>query len=362
MIFPLQAPWSRRRAMAAFVLIAAVSAFRSGEALAQVGSNDVGWGVDPMEISRVGSSGWQFLKLPTDGRTTALGGVHSAIGYGNANSALSNPASTADVRGTDVQFSTMKWVADIRYNSISAVHNLGSWGIVGAHCIYVNYGEMIRTEVAQAYDASGNDLGIVPITEGLGTFTAHDLAAGVSYARQITDFLQVGGTVRYLEQQIDDARMRSWALDIGTLYWTGIGSLRLSMLGRNFGPDGEFLSYEGRIAQAPAMVKLPMIFILGAAYDVFEMSKDSNHRLTVAAEYVKPNDGPDKWNLGVEYFAFSSVYFRGGYRFNYDEESYTFGVGIQYSIDDDFVLKLDYAYADVGRFSYVNMLTFGFGL
>jgi hypothetical protein len=331
------------------------------ESRGQVGTNPVDWGVEPLDISRVGSAGWQFLKLPTDARSAAMGGIKSSASYGNANSAFNNPASASDVKEMDVQFSSMKWVADIRYNSVSFVDNLGSYGTVGVHAIYLNYGDMIRTAVMQGYDALGNDIGIVPITEGLGTFTAHDLAAGVLYSRQVTEFLQVGGTLRYLEQQIDDAKMRSWALDIGTIYKTGLGSLRISMLGKNFGQDGEFLSYEGRLAQAPAKVKMPMLFIFGMAYDVLEMSKESQHRLTIAGEYVKPNDGPDKFNVGVEYFALSNIYVRGGYRFNYNEESFTLGFGVEYSVSDDMLLKADYAYARLGRFNSVSMFTLGFG-
>jgi hypothetical protein len=333
----------------------------AGESRGQVGTNPVDWGVEPLGISRVGSAGWQFLKLPTDARSAAMGGVKSAVSYGNANAALNNPASAADVPDMDIQFSSMKWVADIQYNTLSFVKNLGPIGTVGVHCLYLNYGSMIRTEVAQGFDALANDIGIVPITDGLGTFTAHDLAAGLLYSRQITEFLQVGGTIRYVEQQIDDARMRSWAVDVGTMYWTGIGSLRISMLGKNFGADGQFLSYEGRLAQAPAKVKMPMLLILGAAYDILQQSKESQHRLTVAAEYVKPNDGPDKVNLGFEYFALSNFFFRGGYRFNYNEESYTFGFGAQYPVSDEMTLKADYAYAKVGRFKYVSMFTVGFG-
>jgi hypothetical protein len=227
--------------------------------------------------------------------------------------------------------------------------------------IYVNYGDMIRTEVAEGFGPAGNSLGIIPITEGLGTFTAHDLALGLVYSRRVTDFLQVGGTLRYCEEQMDDAKMRTWSLDIGTMYWTGIGSLRISMLGKNFGPDGEYLSYEGRIAQSPAKVRLPMEFIFGAAYDILEGSPSSAHRLTVAAEYVKPNDGQEKFNLGAEYFAFSNIYLRAGYRFNYDEGRYTFGLGMEYTVAADVMLKFDYAYADLGRFQAVHELTFGFG-
>lgn len=327
---------------------------------AQGTGNTVDWGVQPLEFSRVGSAGWQFLKLPTDARSAAMGGVKSAVSFGNANSSFTNPASAVDVRDMDVQFTSMTWVADIKYSSLSFVKNLEGLGTIGVNCQYVNYGEMIRTKVMEGFGPAGNSLGIIPITEGLGTFTAHDLAAGVVYARQITDVLQVGGAIRYIEEQIDDAKMTNWSFDIGTLYWTGIGSLRISMLGRNFGPDGEFQSYEDRKALAPAKVRLPMEFVLGTGYDILTPSGENPHRLTVAAEYVKPNDGPDKYRVGAEYFGFSNIYLRGGYRFNYDEGSYAFGVGMEYAVAGDVVVKFDYAYSDVGRFQAVHVLSFGF--
>ncbi len=328
---------------------------------AQITPGSVDFGVNPLRISRVASAGWQFLKLPTDARSAAMGGTRSAVGYGSATSAFNNPASAVDVRSTDVAFSSMQWVADIQMNTISVVHNLGPLMTVGVHAIYLDYGDMVRTKVAPGVDALGNDIGIVPITQGLGTFSAHDLAVGVLVARQVTDVLQVGATVRYVEQQIDDAKMPGWAFDIGTLYWTGLGSLRISMLGKNFGPDGEYQTYEGRLAQSPAQVRMPMYFILGAAYDLLTSSVEFPHRLTVAAEYLKPNDGPDKVHVGAEYVAFANISLRGGYRFNYDEQAFTFGIGAAYAIDDDIWLQANYAYADLGRFDGAHMLTVGFG-
>ena len=324
---------------------------------AQIGSNNVDWGVHPLGFSRVGSAGWQFLKLPTDARSAAMGGVKSATGFGNAGSAFTNPASAVDVKDMDVQFSSMTWVADIKYSTISVIKTIPDVGTVGINCMYVNYGDMIRTTVEEGFGPSGNSLGVIPITEGKGTFGAHDLAIGLLYSQQITEALQVGGTLRYLEEQIDDATMRSWALNLGTIYWTGLGSLRISMLGRNFGSDGEFKEFAGRQAVSPALVRLPMEFVIGAAYDVLD---DPQHRVTVAAEYLKPNDGPDKYNIGLEYFAFSNIYFRGGYRFNYDEGNYSFGFGIQYGVSENYGVKFDYAYTDVGRFQAVHVLTCGF--
>ncbi len=334
----------------------------SRESLGQMQGNEADWAVHPMEYSSVGSAGWQFLKLPTNARSTALGGIKAALAYGDANAAFMNPASAADIQDIDIQFSSMKWIADIQSSSISLVKNLGDWGCIGLNLQYLNYGEMVRTMVGQSYDQWGNDLGIVPITEGLGTVSGHDLALGLLYSRQITKNLQLGVNLRLIEEQLDDARTRNWSLDVGTLYWTGLGSFRISMLGRNFGPDAEFASYSEQMKIPPVKVSMPMMFILGAAYDILEMSPQNPQRLTFVAEYIKPSDGLDKINCGVEYFFLSNVYIRCGYKFNYDEEKYTLGFGFEYSVAGDTKVQFDYAYADVGRFHYVNMFSLGIGL
>ncbi len=329
--------------------------------LAQIDYNEVDWGVHPMEYSRVGTAGWQFLKLPTNARTAAMGGVNSAIGHGDASSALTNPASIADVENIDVTFNYMNWVADIGYQSISAVKNVQNWGVFGVNIVYLDYGDMERTENLEAFDGAGASLGILPVYDGLGTFSAGDLAIGLSYAQQVTDKLQVGGNLKYVQETLDDAKTSNWALDIGTLYYTGIKTLRISMLGKSFGPDSEFAKYDERIQSTPIKVKMPMLFAFGAAIDAIESNNDSPHHLIVAAEYIHPNDGPDKVNFGTEYVFMDMFSIRTGYRFNYDEEGFTFGGGFNYSMRGKSV-KFDYAYLDVGLFKQVHMFTFGMSL
>ena len=134
-----------------------------------------------------------------------------------------------------------------------------------------------------------------------------------------------------------------------------------SLLGKNFGPDARYTTYVGRIAQTPVNIRMPMMFIFGAAYDIVGLTDEDNQRLTVVAEYVKPNDGSEKVNTGLEYFFYHNFYLRGGYRFNYDEDSFTFGFGFEYSMADNVKIKLDYAYLDLGRFNHVNFLTAGIG-
>jgi len=300
-------------------------------------------GIEPLDFSRVGVSGWQFLKLPTSAR-------HAA-------SALTNPASLADIEGMQVYTSRMNYVADINYQTASVVKNFGNVGIIGIHLIYLDYGDQIRTENVRTIGGSGIIMDIQ--YEGLGTFSCNDLAFGLSYARQITNKLQVGASAKFLQQTLDDAKMTGFSFDIGTTYYTGIKSLRFAMLARNLGPDTYYNDYEGRIGYAAYPTRLPSVFAFGAAIDVLD-KEGSPHLWTLASEFTRPNDGEAKINFGTEYTFLDMAVLRAGYRYNYDEEDLTLGGGLKLS-SGSYSLSLDYAFVKYGRLGDVNIITLGIG-
>ncbi len=324
----------------------------------QIEYNDADWGVHPMNYSRVGTAGWQFLKLPTNAKTASMGGVVSAISYGNANAVFTNPASLVDVKNYDFATSRMNWIADIGYQSFSLVKNMSEYGSFGLSFVYLDYGSMERTENLPSYDALGKNIGTIPVLDNLGTFSAADMAMGFSYSRQITNKLQVGGTIKYLQQRLDDATTTTWSLDIGTLYYTGFHSLRISFVGKNFGPDAQFGTYNERIQVQPIKIKLPMILVFGAAYDILGGNDDHPHHVVAAIEYVNPNDGREKFNMGAEYSFMKILSLRAGYRVNYDEEGLTLGAGVNYEVIE-LNIRIDYAYISVGIFKQVHMFTIG---
>ena len=321
---------------------------------------EVGSGVAPLPYSRVGRSGWQFAKLPTSARMAGMGGIATVLGRGNANAALTNPASMSDVQSMSIAGSSMNWIADITYYSGSVVKNFDQLGVLGLSISSLDYGDMERTENQEQFGDDGETLGRTqPVIEGLGTFSGGDLAVGINYGRRITDRLQIGGTVKYFQENLDNATTGNWAIDIGTYYHTGIKSLRIAMLGQNFGPDTEFTKYDEQIQIPPSQVRMPMVFKLGAAIDLIEQSEDQPHLLTVATEFTHPNDGDEKMQVGAEYGLRNLAYIRGGYRFNYDEEGLTAGGGLNLK-RDQYGISVDYAYIEFGRLGSVHVVTVGF--
>ena len=95
--------------------------FIVSSAHSQIEQPKVDYGIHPLKFDRVGTVGWQFLKIPTNARMAAMGDVRSSLGYGNANAAFGNPATAADIENLDAAFNRMEWVADISFNAISMV-------------------------------------------------------------------------------------------------------------------------------------------------------------------------------------------------------------------------------------------------
>ena len=321
---------------------------------------EVGAGIPPQDFDRVGQAGFQFLKLPTNARQAGMGGVISSLGYGDASSAFANPASTLDVQNMDVFLSHVRWFADINYTSTAAVRNFEGIGTIGVNLLFLDYGDMPRTENSPIL-LDGEPTGRSEVLTDLGTVTANNLAIGVSYARRVTDQLHFGVNAKYISETLDDATVGAWAIDIGTVFYTGIRSLRVTMVGRNIGPDTQVAEFDERIGYEPADIRMPVNFSFGVGYDLLEGGSQSPHLWTLAAEFVHPNDGPEKVNVGTEYSFRNLLQLRGGYRFNYDEEGLTLGGGLNVGVSG-YALSLGYAYWDFGRLGATHVVSMGFSL
>lgn len=340
------------------VLIALGCALPSGRVVAQE-YPDIGAGVSAPDFQRVGTAGWQFLKVPSNARMVGMGGILSGIyGMNDASASFTNPAALSDIENISVSLNTQKWIADISYQSAAIFKQFGNIGGFGLNLIYVDYGEMDRTlnEIA----SRGPQVKYVRPNLSAGTFSAYDMQAGISYTRQISAQLQFGANVKFLQEKLDDASTNNFAIDIGTVYQTGIRSFRIAMLGRNFGPDAKFTSFENRVAQSAAAVKLPMSFVLGSAFDILE-GKNSPHKWTLAGEFIHTNDASEKVNVGTEYSFMDLAYLRGGYRFNYDEEGLTLGAGLNINAGG-FSASVSYSYMAFGRLGDINMISLVLGM
>ncbi|MCB0260470.1 MAG: PorV/PorQ family protein [Calditrichaeota bacterium] len=313
-------------------------------------------GIVPNNIERVGQSGWQFLKINGDPLQSAMGGASTAISPGNANAVFGNPATLTGVGRLNIQFNNVNWIADIGHQSLALAWNSGRSGVFALSVVSLDYGDIPETVNAPI---PGDDTRTRAVVTG-SMFTARDLAAGLSYARQITDRLSLGGNIRWIRQEIAELSMSNWSIDFGTIYYTGFRTLRLAITARNFGPDSHIIGWSEEYQREPVDVRMPIDFRAGVAMDFFEDAGDP-HRLTVVFEGDHPNDGPEKFHMGADYTFQDVLSLRGGYRFNYDEQGLSVGAGLIYS-QSGFTGSVNYAYLDFGALNGVHCLSLGFSL
>lgn len=309
-------------------------------------------GISPIDIERAGQSGWQFLKINGDARQAAMGNAYTAISKGDASAIFGNPASLSDVQNIDVQVNALQWVADINHQSAAIAYSIGDIGVFGASVAMLGYGDIPET-----INAPSGTSGTSPMVTG-GMFTANDIAAGISYARKITDNLSVGGNVRWMQQQIAELTMHNWSLDFGTMYYTGYRSLRIAITARNFGPDSRFGGWSEEFQSESDNVRMPLDFRAGMAMDFLD-DEGGPHLLTAVIEGDHPNDGKEKFHIGTSYAFDGKFFIRGGYKFNYDVQRFTFGAGINYPFGET-IGSINYAYVDFGELTQVHMFSLGF--
>lgn len=309
----------------------------------------MGVGTSFATVDKVGSSGALFLKIGMDSRGVAMGEAYSANVMG-VSSVFSNPAGLASLEGKEVFVSDAEWLADVRLIGGAYGFKYKELGTFAFSILTADYGDMPLVSEHESDVASG-------------TFTARDIAIGFTYAKQWTHMLYVGGTAKYIDQSIADYTSRGIAFDFGTVYRTGLGSLRIAMATTNFGPD---MTYDGSYIDkyyiGTSHIEeerlfgsndLPLNFRLGVAYDLeFGM----NNQIKLALDATHPTDYSERVHLGGEYGWSNTVFFRMGYTTNAEEMGLSGGAGVL--LDTSFgETAVDYAYTEFGVFKGIHRIS-----
>ena len=272
--------------------------------------------------SRVSTSAASFLTIGTGARGSALGQAYTALAMG-ADALYWNPAGAArayDPRAEgSVFFTHTQWLVDTDYNAFGLVVPVTSAGVFGLSIAQMNYGRM--------------DVTTVDLPDGTGeTFGATDLVVGLSYAQPLTNTFYIGGTLKYVRQNIYDMTAGAMAFDIGFVlesdYFNG---MRLGASIMNFGGRMQMNGVNARIFTdidqtssgsndaLPAQLEttkwdLPLSFKFGAAWPLVNTA---NVRFDLLTDAHQTNDNGLNADLGGELrFMFGNVNFdlRAGYK------------------------------------------------
>ena len=314
------------------------------------------------DVSKVGTSAAAFLRIGVGARAMGMGGGFVAVSD-DATALYWNIAGIAQLEKNQFILEHTEWLAGINFDFAGVVIHLGSFGTLGLSLTSLTSGDIaVRT---------------VQEPEGTGeVFDVQDLAAGLSYARNLTNFFSIGFTAKFINQNIFNENAQGFALDIGTLFTTDFNGMRIGMSISNLGTTmelsgrdlfffrDEFPDRFGDNDKVPAELRtdsfdLPLLFRIGVAMDIL---KGENRRWTIAVDGKHPNDNTESINFGSEYAFNNFIALRVGYKdlFLRDAEGgFSFGGGLKTRVSDVF-LKLDYAYFDAGRLDNAQRFSLGF--
>jgi len=313
-------------------------------------------------VSKSGTTAATFLEIPVSARATSLGSAYSGIAD-DVSSLYWNPAGSARLTQTEVIFSHMSWIADMGFDYSAAAVPIEAFGTVGISFAALTMDDMKVTTVEKP--------------EGTGElFSASSIAAGVHYARNLSDRFSIGFSAKYIQETIWHMKASAFALDFGVLYTTEFfNEMKIGAIISNFGTD---LQMEGRDARLfyrvdpqkmgsneriPMNIEmdswsLPLNFQFGIATNIVQ---SDIHRLTIAVDALHPSDNYESINIGTEYVFYNAIAFRGGYRsigLTDSEGGLTLGAGVNSELFGGGInARLDYAYADYGRLKAVNSIT-----
>jgi len=315
------------------------------------------------DITKVGTTAGQFLKIGPGARALAMGGTYVGISD-DIYAAYYNPAGVAINHGNgQAAFSHTQWIADINYDYAAASINIESFGSLFMSVTSLRVPE----EKVRTFE----------FPEGNGqVWDANSVSFAVGFAKSLTDRFSIGFNAKYISESIWSSSATGFALDVGTYYLTPFNDLiigasilnfgtKMKLDGRdiqiNYDPDGNLVTGPNNVPAKYEMDQydLPLTFRIGFSMDVI---KSRYIRIKAAVDATHPNDNTEYLNSGIEFAYDELVFIRGGYKslfMDNSEESFTLGAGINYEVSSNLFVKFNYAYGDFGRLKNIQYFDVG---
>jgi hypothetical protein len=305
-----------------------------------------------------------FLNVGVGARSVGLGTASTALSN-DANQVFGNPAGAA-LKDQTLQASVNynKWIGDLNHNCAAISYNFKDIGTLSLGII--TFG---ASDIPADRDYFPNDpiLSKIQIDQNSGsTFNYMDMAVSLTYSRYLMDNLSLGITGKYINSTIDDLSASAFAVDIGSIYDIGVMGWKIAARLSNLGSDIKFYEVKSPI---------PMSFSIGTS---FVPVNEQMVKVMVAIDGVKPQDGPQQFNVGGEVTLMDIFMIRSGYKLNYSGtkmestfmntnpadntiEGISFGAGVKVPLEG-YDVRFDYSYTSMDLLSATHRVSLHFGM
>ena len=275
---------------------------------------------------RIATAGLGFLKLSQSARAAGMGDAFTSIAN-DINAAFWNPSGLTHVEGFAWTSTYTRWLVNTDMFSGALAYNTRSarGGVVGVSLIYLKPETVEETTIFQP-DGTGRDI------------NAMNMSLGLIYALKMTDKFSFGVRLDWVREAILDHALNTVKVDVGTLFHTGFRNIRLAMSLKNLGRNEQY-------QQIPFW--MPLSYYMAISDEVYGKQGDSAY-LSVAFETLYAVDYYQRYHVGAELWLGNILALRGGYKFNYDAESYSLGAGLKYGVSRGRTVMVDVSYTDFG--------------
>jgi hypothetical protein len=357
----------------------AVLLVATGSPLPAQGTGTVLLPVPENPTTRVATRGANFLEIGVGARGLAMAGGYTAIAEG-VTALYWNPAGAADIEGPAAAISIADLYQDvgITHSFVGGVLPLGEAGVFGIGLSQLTSGDIQRT--TEEFPEGGDPaFGSV--------FSYKGTAAGVYYARRLTDRLALGVGVKFATEGIDNAKASYVGLDVGTKFRTGLYGTHIAASLANLGTSGRYrgsaidrFSFDNfRPGATPVEfstqeLQMPTLFRFSIRSDVLGPSDallGTNEQFDVLAvlEATDAIDTDVQTTIAAQISFRDLVFLRAGKRWVNEKETQdvrgfshgaSVGGGLRVPIRRGF-LAFDYAYTGMSDLENVQVFSLEFG-
>jgi len=252
-----------------------------------------------------------LLKMAPDARSVALGETGIAGSQG-AMAAFHNPALLAFSEQSQAAFAYSDWLLDLSLQS-------------GA--LLFDYGRFSTALSFNTFTTPDIERRVLPSDQPLETFSAHDMAAGLSLSYLFRRDISLGITGRFLYQQIYVEEASGFSSDLGIAYRPAFYPITFAAALRNIGKMN---------ALQQEVPPLPSNFGAGVSGQVFKREDFALRGMADALIYF---DDDVRIHAGLEGSYKSLLFLRLGYQTGSELRKISAGAGLSWTR-----FAFDYAY------------------
>lgn len=250
---------------------------------------------------------------------------------------------TASIGGLESERLNVAGLTSVKKTEVAAAYTLWLQGS-GVGVIHAGVAQGFKDVNTVALSIQALNLGTIERTTtqspegGLGTYRPTYLNIGVSFAREFSNSISGGVTVRLINEGLGNLNAFGFAIDAGLQYVTGPKkNIHFGVSLRNVGTPMRFKgdalanqvqivssnTYQLTVENKSNKFELPTQLNIGIAYDIWMGKKKEvkptvfkqDYRLTALANFASNAFGNDNYGLGLEFSWKEIIMLRGAYRF-----------------------------------------------